>query len=86
MAAGPTPGPERTQLMGRLDEAAGATEAATDSTLAASDCPTLPRPSQGREIADLRTELASRRAPWWSVAGAIAAVVAVALTIINALP
>lgn len=40
----------------------------------------------GREIGDLRTELNSRRAPWWSVVGAAAAGVALLLNLIETIP
>lgn len=41
--------------------------------------------AQGKEIADLRAELAARRAPWWSIASAIAAVIGVALVVIQSI-
>lgn len=40
---------------------------------------------QGKDISDLRAELAARRAPWWSVVSAITAVVAVAVVIIQSI-
>ena len=38
---------------------------------------------QGREIGDLRTELHSRRAPWWAVASAVVAGLAFAWSVLG---
>lgn len=39
--------------------------------------------TQGREIADLRTELASKRLTWPAVVGGLAGMIAVAITLVN---
>jgi hypothetical protein len=39
--------------------------------------------NQGREIGELRTELRSRRAPWWSVAALFLSAIAVLWTILG---
>ena len=39
--------------------------------------------SQGREIADLRTEIRAKSAPWWSVGSLIVSVAVLAYTILS---
>lgn len=39
--------------------------------------------SQGREIGELRLEIRSKSAPWWSVGSLIVSIVAIGYTILN---
>lgn len=39
--------------------------------------------AQGRELAQLRNDTASRRAPWWAVVSAVVAVVALAWSVVG---
>lgn len=44
------------------------------------------RTSHAKDIADLRADIASRRAPWWSVAAVVVAAAALAITLIQIIP
>ncbi len=43
------------------------------------------RAEHRRDVAEVRAEAASRRAPWWSIVTAVAAIAALALTLIQSL-